>query len=92
VAEFELVWPTQIAPAPRLQGDRVYRVRIMRWQEFDRSGAARAFRVISPEGLQADHWFEVECVRDGTLLRHTVDGQAVGECEAVWREQYRAGP
>jgi hypothetical protein len=87
VADFELVWPTQIGPAPRLQRHRLYKAGMMLWQEFDRPGAARAFRVISPEGLQVEHWFELEPVEEGTLLRHTVEGEAVGEFEATWREQ-----
>jgi ketosteroid isomerase-like protein len=87
VADFEQVWPTQIVPAPRLRGDRLYEAGLMLWQEFDRPGAVRAFRVISPEGLLAEHWFEVERLADQTLLRHRVEGEAVGACEAVWREQ-----
>jgi hypothetical protein len=87
VADFERVWPTQIVPAPRLRGDRLYKAGMMLWKEFERHGAVRAFRVVSPEGLQAEHWFEVERVADQTLLRHTVEGEAVGACEAVWREQ-----
>jgi hypothetical protein len=87
VADFERIWPTQIAPAPRLQGHRLYKAGMMLWREFDRPGAARAFRVISTGGLQGEHWFEVEHVGDGTLLRHTIEGEAVGEFEAIWREQ-----
>src|SRR5829696_8164618 len=65
VADFERVWPTQIAPAPRLQGHRLYKAGMMLWQEFDRPGAVRAFRVIGPEGFRAEHWFEVERVGTG---------------------------
>jgi hypothetical protein len=91
VADFERVWPEQIAPAPRPQGHGLYEVGMMLWQELDRPGAARAFWLISPEGLRCEHWFEVERVADGTLLRHTVEGEAVGECEALWREQIEPG-
>jgi hypothetical protein len=87
VADFERIWPTQIAPAPLLRGHRLYHAGMMLWQEFDRQGAARAFRVISPSGLQLEHRFEVERAGDGTLLRHTVQGEAVEECEALWRER-----
>jgi hypothetical protein len=87
VADFDRVWPVQIAPAPRPQGDRLYEVGMMLWEELNRPGAARAFRLISPDGLRGEHWFEIERVAGGTLIRHTVDGEAVGECEAVWRDQ-----
>ena len=59
----------------------------MLWEEFNRPGATRAFRVISPEGLQVEHWFELERVDGGTLLRHTVEGQALGKYEADWSER-----
>ncbi len=87
VADFEGIWPTQIGPAPRPQGDRLFKAGMMVWEEFDRPGAVRAFRVISPEGLRAEHWFELEGVDGGTLLRHTIDGEAVGTYEAIWRER-----
>jgi len=87
VADFERIWPRQLAPTPRLQGRGVYKAGMMRWRAFDRPGAARAFRVIRPQGLQAEDWFEVEPVEGGALLRHTVEGEAVGACEALWREQ-----
>jgi hypothetical protein len=87
VGDFERIWPVQIAPVPRLQGHRLYKAGMMLWEEVDRPGAARVFRVISPEGFQVEHWFEVEPVGDGSLLRHTIEGEAVGEYEAIWREQ-----
>jgi len=37
--------------------------------------------------LRAEHWFDLEGVDGGTLLRHTVDGEAFGKYEAIWREQ-----
>jgi hypothetical protein len=87
VADFDGIWPTQIAPAPRGQGGRLYDTGLMVWEEFNRPGAARAFRVLSPEGLQGEHWFELERVDGGTLLRHMLEGQALGKYEAVWRER-----
>ena len=33
------------------------------------------------------HWFEVEPVKVGTILRHTIDGEAFGEYEAIWRDR-----
>jgi hypothetical protein len=58
----------------------------MRWQEFARLGAVRAFRVVSPPELRGEHWFEVQPVKDGTVLRHTIDGEVFGEYEAIWRD------
>ncbi len=87
IADFDRVWPTQIAPAPRLQGHRLYDAGLMLWEEFDRAGAARAFRVVRPAELQAEHWFELELAEGATVLRHTVEGSAVGRCEAIWRER-----
>src|SRR5260370_543256 len=87
VEDFERIWPVQIAPVPRLQGNRLDKAGMMVWGEVDRPGAARVFGVISRGGFQVEHWFEVEPVGDGSLLRHTVKGEAVGEFEAIWREQ-----
>ena len=87
VADFAAIWPTQIAPAPRLQEGRLYEVAPMVWQEFDRPGAVRAFRVISPGELRAEHWFEAETIDGSTVLRHTVEGEAVGKYEAIWRDR-----
>jgi hypothetical protein len=84
--DLECVWPTEIGPAPRPQGDGLYRAGPMLWQEFRRVGAARAFRVVSPEDLRAEHWFD-ERLQAGSLVRHTVEGEASGEYEAIWREQ-----
>jgi hypothetical protein len=86
VADFGAIWPTQIAPAPRPEG-ALLRVPTMRWQEFDRPGAVRAFRIVSPPEMRGEHWFEVEPVEGGTVLRHTIDGEATGSAEAMWRNQ-----
>src|SRR5436190_13859851 len=41
IADFDRIWPTRIAPAPRLHGHRLYDAGPMLWEEFDRPGAAR---------------------------------------------------
>jgi hypothetical protein len=87
IADFGLIWPAQIAPAPRRQGDRRYGAGPMLWEETERPGAVRAFRVLSPDQLQAGHWFELEPVEGGTLLRHTVEGTATGRYETIWPER-----
>src|SRR6266511_6017925 len=87
IADFDRVWPTEIAPAPRLQGHRLYDAGLMLWEEFDRPGAARAFRVVRPDALQAEHWFELELAEGATVVRHTVEGRAVGKYEAIWCER-----
>ena len=86
IADFDRVWPTQIAPAPRLRGPRSYDAGLMLWEEFDRPGAARAFRVVRPDELHGEHWFELELAEDATVLRHTLEGRAAGKYEAIWRE------
>lgn len=62
----------------------------MLWKEFDRPGASRAFRVVRPDELQLEHWFELERVDGGTVIRHTIDGSAIGKYEQIWSE--RMGP
>ena len=87
LADFCRVWPTQIAPAPQRQGHRLYDAGLMFWEEFDRPGAARAFRVVRPDELQGEHWFELEPAQGATVLRHTIEGSASGRYEAIWRER-----
>jgi hypothetical protein len=87
IADFDRVWPTQIAPAPRRQGPRRYDAGPMLWEEFDRPGAARAFRVTRPDELKAEHWFELRPSGGATVLRHTIEGHATGRYEAIWRER-----
>jgi hypothetical protein len=87
IGDFDRVWPAEIAPAPRRQGRRLYDAGLMLWEEFDRPGAARAFRVVRPDALQGEHWVELEPAEGGTVVRHTVEGRAVGKYEAIWREQ-----
>ncbi len=86
ILDFDAVWPTQIAPAPRALGDRLYKAGPMVWEEFERPGAIRAFRVIRPDGLAGQHWFEGQTVEGGTLVRHTLEGEAVGAGETIWRD------
>jgi hypothetical protein len=89
IADFDLVWPTEATgPVPRPVGDRLYAAGSMVWEEFDRPGAIRAFRVIKPDELRAEHWFEAEPAAGGaTLLSHTVKGEATGRYEAIWRNR-----
>jgi len=87
IADFDLVWPVQIAPAPRRQGHRLYDAGLMTWEEFERPGAARAFRVVRPDELRAEHWFELEPSGGATVLRHTVEGHADGKYEAIWSDR-----
>ncbi len=87
VSDFDAIWPKQIAPPPRPLGDRRYQEGPMVWEEFERPGATRAFRVIVPEELRGEHWFEAQPVDGGTLVCHTIVGEAVGEYEAIWRDR-----
>jgi hypothetical protein len=87
VADFDRIWPTEIGPVPRPVGGRVYQAGMMVWEEFDRPGAIRAFRVVSPNALRGEHWFDLERVHEGVRLRHTIAGEAVGEYETIWRER-----
>ena len=87
IADFDRIWPTEIVAAPRLVGDRLYEAGLMLWEEVDRPGASRAFRVVRPDGLRLEHWFEVKPTTAATVLRHTVQGWAVGKYEAIWRER-----
>jgi hypothetical protein len=91
IADFDRNWPTQFGPPPRLMGDRLYEAGRMLWEEFDRPGALRAFRVIRPDELRVEHWFEVEPAAGATVLRHTVEGYAAGRYEAIWRERIEPG-
>jgi hypothetical protein len=84
VADFGLIWPARLAPVPQPQDDRTYDTGLMVWQEYDRPGATRAFRVVSPAELQAGHWFELVPADGGTILRHTVEGTAAGRYETIW--------
>ena len=87
VRDFDRIWPTEIAPAPQAVSDCLFDAGPMLWQEIDRPGASRAFVVAGPGGLRAEHWFELQQVDGGTLVSHTVEGETLGESEAVWAER-----
>jgi hypothetical protein len=87
ILDFDRIWPTQIAPVPRRRGNRLYEAGLMLWEEYDRPGAARAFRVAKPDELHGEHWFELGVAPGGTVLRHTLQGSAAGKYEAIWRER-----
>jgi hypothetical protein len=87
ITDFDRIWPTEIAPAPRRQGHRLYDAGLMLWEEFDRPGAVRAFRVVRPDELQGEHWFELERAEGVTVVRHTLEGCAAGKYETTWRER-----
>ena len=84
VRDLDAIWPVEIAPAPSPLGERLYAAPPMTWEEIERPGAVRAFRVVEPGDLRAEHWFEVDPVGRGTLVRHVVEGTARGAFEAVW--------
>jgi hypothetical protein len=87
IADFDCIWPTQIAPAPRALGPGTYDAGIMVWEEFDRPGAARAFRVTRPDELRAEHWFELRPADGAIIVRHMIEGSADGRYETIWRER-----
>jgi hypothetical protein len=87
LADFDGVWPTQVSAAPQLCGVRLFQAGPMLWQEFDRPAALRAFRVVRPEELEVDHWFELEQVDRGTVVRHRLEGRALGRYEHIWSER-----
>jgi len=87
IADFDRIWPTEIAPAPQPQGHRLSDAGLMLWEEFDRPGAARAFRVVRPPELQAENWFGLDLTEGATVVRHTLEGCAAGKNEAIWCER-----
>jgi hypothetical protein len=90
VADFDAIWPDDIARAPRDFGDSIYAAAPMVWEEIARTDVARAFRVIYPPELEAEHWFEVREVPRGTLVRHVIAGEAHGEFAELWRTRLEA--
>jgi len=87
IGDFDEIWPEHVARAPRSLGDGVYAAGPMVWQERTRPGAARAFRVIHPPELDAEHWFEVRPAPTGTLVRHVVAGEAQADLADAWRRR-----
>jgi hypothetical protein len=87
VSDFDAIWPRSLAPPPRPREDGIYEVPPMIWREVARPGAIRAFQVIFPEELRAQHWFELQPLDSGTLIHHTIDGQAYGAGMAIWLDR-----
>lgn len=87
IGDFDEIWPEEVARAPRYFGDGVYAADPMVWEETTRPGAARAFRVIHPPELEAEHWFEVRPAPTGTLVRHIVTGEAHADLADAWRNR-----
>ena len=87
IADLDRVWPTEIVPAPRRQTPRLYDAGLMLWEEFDRPAATRAFRVVRPDELRAEHWFGLEPAEGATVLSHTIEGYSDGTYEQTWRQR-----
>ena len=86
-ADMEQLWPTPEFPAPKPEGD-LLRMGAMLWQPVERAGAVRAWDLVGPENLSGAHWFELDQEPNGNAtLRHTIDGEAVGDFEHVWRDR-----
>jgi hypothetical protein len=83
----DALWPTPAFPAPAPADGSVLKLGTMLWEPVEREGAAKAYRIVGPDEFPAEHWFDVRDEADGCVLRHTVEGEAVGEFEGVWREQ-----
>ena len=90
IADFDRIWPQHIVRAPRYFGDGLYAAAPMVWQEVPRADAARAFRVVYPPDLDAEHWFEVREESTGTGVRHVISGEARAEFADVWRDRLEA--
>jgi hypothetical protein len=74
------LWP---APVPRPEEGKL-RLGLMLWRRDDRC----SYRIVAPPEFPARHWFEVDSDGyGGTVLRHTIDGEAVGEFEEIWRDR-----
>lgn len=91
VADFDTIWPKHMGSPPRPEGE-LLRIGQMRWREYARPGAVRAWRVVSPPELQGEHWFETERVDDRTVLRHIVDAEVADELyDPIWRHGIEPG-
>jgi hypothetical protein len=78
------VWPDPV-PAP-LDGD--LQMGPMLWRRFDRPGSPAAFSMAGPPEFPGEHWFEVGSDgRGGSVLRHTIAAEAIGDFEEVWRDR-----
>ena len=85
-ADLDRLWPTPAFPAPEPEGD-LLRLGAMLWQPVERAGSPLAYEIVEPEQFRASHWFEINGSEGGTVLRHTVRGEAVGAFEPVWRDR-----
>jgi hypothetical protein len=47
--------------------------------------------VISPESCGSSTGSRGQPVAGGTLIRHTVEGEAFGDYEAIWRDKIKPG-
>jgi hypothetical protein len=80
--EVDRLWPTQ----PQRERDRL-RLDPIAFEVLEHRPKERiTFRIVHPEGFDADHWLEVEPTADGrAVLRHVLDGDVTGSAEALWR-------
>ena len=80
--DMDRLWP---APVPRPENGKL-RMGLMLWQPDEHAPAG--FRIVVPPDFPARHWFDVAADGDGgTILRHTIAGEAVGEFEEIWRDR-----
>ncbi len=74
------LWP---APVPRPENGNL-RLGLMLWRRDEPA----SYRIVAPPEFPGRHWFEVAADGSGgTILRHTVAGEAVGEFEEIWRDR-----
>jgi hypothetical protein len=86
-SDMDRLWPTHAFPAPTPADGRL-RLGPMLWEPVERGDAPAAYRIVGPPEFRANHWFEVTPDgQGGTVLRHTVDGDAVGSFESLWRDR-----
>jgi hypothetical protein len=82
--DMDRLWPD---PVPEKVGDGL-QMGLMLWLPVERPGSPKAYRVASPSEVPAEHWFEVAPDGEGgTILRHTIAGDAQGKFEPIWRER-----
>ena len=82
-ANMDQLWPD---PVPERE-DCALRVGPMLWERVERPDSPAAYRIVSPDEFPAEHWFEVAPDPAGSVLRHTVEGEALGSFEPVWLER-----
>ena len=85
--DMDSLWPTEVFPAPEREAGGL-RLGPMLWEPAERADSPRAYRIAAPAEFPAEHWFEVRGDGSGgTLLRHTVEGDAVDWFEEAWRDR-----